>query len=243
MKEFLSPLDGQKIIEAFFKGSFHNRIKENLDPYAIWSWVAQIKIRGEKEVAKVNYIKGTINNNFLKKLAFLSCSDEGPLLAKEFLAKNGITLIVEPSLPKTRVDGCSTLLNNGNPVIGMSLRYDRIDNFWFTLFHELIHVGKHLNSANEGFVDDLKVKSSGDPIEKEADFLAGIALVPEGSWKSSRANLERTSSAVIEHSRKIGVHPGIIAGKIQHEENNFSLLRGLVGQNKVRKHFPNLKWK
>lgn len=242
MKEFLSPLDGQKSTEAFFKGSFHNRIKESIDPYAIWSWVAQVKIRGEKEATRVNYVKGTINNSFLKKLAFLSCSDEGPLLAKEFLAKNGITLIVESSLPKTRVDGCSALLNNGNPVVGMSLRYDRIDNFWFTLFHELIHVSKHLNNTNEGFVDDLKVKSSGDPIEKEADFLAGMALVPDGSWKSSNAYLERTSEAVVEYARKINVHPGIVAGKIQHEEDNFRILTNLLGRNKVRRLFPETKW-
>ena len=62
----------------------------------------------------------------------------------EYLAHSGIPLVVEPHLPQTYLDGAAFLLPAGRPVIGLTLRYDRLDNFWFVLFHELAHVVKHL---------------------------------------------------------------------------------------------------
>ena len=61
----------------------------------------------------------------------------GPVKARELLASKGVTLIIERHLPGTYLDGAAMLAENGNPVIGLTLRHDRLDNFWFVLFHEL----------------------------------------------------------------------------------------------------------
>ena len=34
---------------------------------------------------------------------------------------------------------------NGAPVAALTLRYDRLDNFWFTLLHELAHIALHMD--------------------------------------------------------------------------------------------------
>jgi HTH-type transcriptional regulator/antitoxin HigA len=77
------------------------------------------------------------------------------------------------------------LLTHHYPVIGMTIRHDRLDNFWFTLLHELAHVGLHHGGEQTEFIDDLDVDSKSDPKEKEADQLAGEVLIPERAWKAS----------------------------------------------------------
>ena len=66
--------------------------------------------------------------DFLTKVAQLSWSEDGPRLAKELLVKRGISLVIEKHLPKTYLDGVALRLGDGRPVIGLTLRYDRIDN-------------------------------------------------------------------------------------------------------------------
>ena len=97
----------------------------------------------------------------LTKIARLSWSEDGARQAKELLAKDGIALVTERHLPKTYLDGVALRLGDGRPVIGLTLRYDRIDNFWFCLLHELAHVGRHMDhDRGEAFVDDLTLRNS-----------------------------------------------------------------------------------
>ena len=89
----------------------------------------------------------------------LSWSQDGPRLAQEFLANHGIHLVYLEHLPRTHLDGAALQLADGTPVIGLTLRYDRLDNFWFCLLHELAHIGRHMSgTSNEAFVDDLSLR-------------------------------------------------------------------------------------
>ena len=71
---------------------------------------------------------------------------------------------------------------DGAPIVALTLRYDRIDNFWFSLLHELAHVGRHFNGAMEAFVDDFSLREAPsrheDTRENEADEWAEEALIP-----------------------------------------------------------------
>ena len=139
---------------------------------------------------------GAVTPEFLREVARLSTREDGPGRARDFLAGNGIGLEYVPHLPRTHLDGAALRLPDGRPVVGLTLRYDRIDNFWFTLLHELGHVGLHLGTGSDetGFVDDLSlrgVESGGsDPTEHEADQFAQDALTPRKSgttalsWKT-----------------------------------------------------------
>ena len=119
----------------------------------------------------------------MRELVQLSTFEEGPLLARDFLRKQGIQFIVERHLPRTYLDGAVIMTDKINPVIGLTLRHDRIDNFWFTLIHELAHLSLHLESENSIFYDDLDMEAEDDPREREADDLAGEMLIPEEAWK------------------------------------------------------------
>jgi HTH-type transcriptional regulator/antitoxin HigA len=131
------------------------------------------------------------------------------------------------------------LLSDGSPVIGMTLRYDRIDNFWFVLFHELIHIMKHLHKEDiESIFDDLDIDAEG--IEQEADEEAGEVLVPEDKWNTALARYLRSEDSVKDFAQELHIHPAIVAGRIRKEANDYIILKDMVGQGEVRKLFPNV---
>ncbi|MEN1395396.1 hypothetical protein AAIH23_34865, partial [Pseudomonas aeruginosa] len=67
------------------------------------------------------------------------------MLAKKLLEEAGISVVIEPHLKGTMLDGAALLDTDGTPIIGLTLRNDRIDNFWFTLIHEVAHIWKHMD--------------------------------------------------------------------------------------------------
>jgi HTH-type transcriptional regulator/antitoxin HigA len=235
MKAFLEPLEGRLSQVAMCR-----RTPANIDPHLLLAWIARVQIRAQEERRIDNYAPDKINKDFLREVAKLSWFDKGPLLAQEFLAKHGIALIIERQLKGAKLDGAAMTGKRG-PIIGLTLRYDRIDSFWFTLIHELVHVVKHLKNENTIYVDDLD-RAFEDPIEKETDSIASDILVPKNKWKTSRANLQKTSSAVNDLAKELSIHPAIIAGKIRFEANNYTILQELVGHKQVRKLFSDVDW-
>jgi HTH-type transcriptional regulator/antitoxin HigA len=215
-----------------FRKSLHERAQSKSDFPSLLAWTARV-LQLTRSVKTERYTKDVLDDAFLTKIARLSASANGPILARELLAFNGVALVFERHLPNTYVDGCSLLLKDGKPVIGMSIRHDRLDNFWFTLLHELVHVSRHLSSDRPGFIDDLDEEASADPIETEADQLASEALIPRSVWRRSRAWRDRTSSAVRELASELGIHPAIIAGRIRRETNRYTLLSNMLGQGEV----------
>ena len=116
------------------------------------------------------------------------------------------------------------------------LRFDRLDNFWFVLMHELAHLCLHQDSGVSEFYDDLEFEDS-DPREEEADALAGEVLIPEEVWKRSAASRLRTEEAARHLAKELRVHPSIVAGRMRHHFNSYRILNRLVGQGEVRPCF------
>ncbi len=177
----------------------------------------------------------------MKDVARLSYFDNGPLLAKEYLEKHGIHLIVVPHLPKTCIDGAAILLPGETPVIGLTLRYDRIDYFWFCLLHELAHVSKHLSASDRLIIDDLDLRGkkveTEDIIEKEADEMALNGLIPKRIWAGNQMSGKAPTAEVYASAEKLKIHPAIIAVRIRFERNNYKLLSRHVGNKQIPKHF------
>jgi HTH-type transcriptional regulator/antitoxin HigA len=140
------------------------------------------------------------------------------------------------------------LRGDGVPVIGLTLRHDRLDNFWFTLFHELMHVLLHLTShavkpeSPSVFLDDLDVAPGASPVEEQADQAARDALVPATAWERSAVRYAIAPATVSQLALEIGVADAIVAGRVRHERKNFRLLSSMVGAGQVRGLFPELIW-
>ena len=193
---------------------------------------------------ETEYIKGSVRPGTLQEVARLSYFDNGPLLAREYLEKHGIHLVVVPHLPRTYLDGAAILLPDGTPVIGLTLRYDRIDSFWFCLLHELAHVSRHLSPSARLIVDDLDLQEreadTEDVFEKEADEMARDGLIPKKVWDRKPMADKVTAAKVCTLAAELRIHPAIIAGRIRYEQNNYRLLSKYVGNKQIRKHFSEL---
>jgi|ERR1017187_167255 HTH-type transcriptional regulator/antitoxin HigA len=214
----------------------HVRSGSQMDPYALAAW--RIRVASLATAEKLPpYQKGTITLSFLRELVRLSYLSEGPRLAREFLNKKGIHLIVEQQLPGTFLDGAALKLPDGSPAIAVTLRYDRLDNFWFTLCHECAHIALHLDKDGvEAFFDDL-AKNGTDKCEREADKMASEALISSRLWAESGLAENHTPEAVRTFAEKLRISPAIPAGKIRFEKNNYKILKDLVGSGKVRPLF------
>ncbi len=227
--------------KVFFRQGFSNRMNAKADTYAVSSWCIRVLELASAKPLNQKYKKDKLSNSVLKEISKLSYFDNGPLLAREYLAKQGIHLIIVPHLTRTYLDGAAMLLPDRNPVVGMTLRYDRLDNFWFCLIHELVHIARHLSVEKQILVDDLDLRKyeydKRDLIEEEADEYASSALVPKRYWDQITNMDPVTPDTVKNMAEKLKIHPAIIAGRIRFERNNYRLLTKLLEQGRLRKLF------
>ena len=186
---------------------------------------------------------GTIDETFLVYVARFSWAESGPQLAKHFLAEKGIALVVLPALPKTKLDGAAMLGDDSAPILGLTIRNDRLDSFWFTLLHELVHAWKHLSDPKTAITDEsLEDEAEDDAKEAEANRLAKEAFIPKSSWKRSEAFLRPSAESIRALADKLSISPAVIAGRLRKEKVGYSALSRLVGQGQVRRLFPDVKW-
>lgn len=231
MQSVLKHFNDNKIL-AFNRAGFKSDAQ--LDDNALYAWRCKTLLDSEKKKL-LKFELDNLSKEFTSSLAKLSQFPDGPKMAIELLEQRGIAVIINSHLPKTYLDGAALLNKNGNPLIGMTLRHDRLDNFWFTLFHELGHVKLHLNANPEGFFDD---SDSGDNSEKEleANEFALNSLIPEEQWLTMRNTITKASD-VRKEAQRLAIHPAIIAGRLRKEHQSYSKFKTLIGQGEVRKLF------
>ncbi|MFT5632610.1 MAG: HTH-type transcriptional regulator/antitoxin HigA [Rubritalea sp.] len=217
-------------IRAFNRAGFKKDAQ--LDDNALYAWRCKTLLDSEKKKL-TKFDRDDLTEEFTSSLAKLSQFPNGPKMAIDLLEQRGIAVIINSHLPKTYLDGAALLNKNGNPLIGMTLRHDRLDNFWFTLFHELGHIKLHLHEHPEGFYDDSE---SGDNSYKEhqANEFALDSMIPKKQWQAMRNSTSKTAQIRLE-AKRLAIHPAIIAGRLRKEFQSYSKFKTLIGQGEVRK--------
>jgi HTH-type transcriptional regulator/antitoxin HigA len=152
---------------------------------------------------------------------------------------HGIRFVVVEHLVGSRIDGAAFWLDERSPGIAVSLRLDRIDNFWFTLMHECSHIEHHdaVSIDMEMGQDERVQPLMKEDTEKRADEEAAITLVPPDELDSfiRRLGPIYAEPNIIQFAHRIKMHPGIIVGQLQHRaEIGFSSHKNL--QPKIRAH-------
>jgi len=159
------------------------------------------------------------------------------------LAECGVRFVIVETLPGAKIDGVTHWLDARSPVIGMTTRYDRIDNFWFVLRHEIEHVlQKHGQKEAVGVIDaeleGSKASLSPDLPEEEriANGAAQDFCVPSDEMESFfvRKAPYFAERDVVGFSGRVSRHPGIVVGQIQRRTEQWNFLRRY--QVKIREH-------
>lgn len=245
-KQFLTRLMAPSASPVLFRHTqvFGNGARTN--PVHIQLWLARVReVAASRHYLRGRYRKETLNRETLAYIARLSWMEDGPRAAMNFLADRGIALVIEPHLPSTRLDGAAMIGRDGAPVIGMTIRHDRLDNFWFTLMHELVHAWKHLDDTEQRAIADENIEKPPTKIagiEREANDLAAEIFVDRATWNRSRAHLNPSVESIRELANRLQISPAIIAGRIRYERRNYAVFPKLVGYHTVRGLFPEVNW-
>lgn len=135
------------------------------------------------------------------------------------MARAGIRFVIVEQLPTSGIDGACCWLTDKHPVVAMSIQADRIDNFWFTLMHELFHV-KHKHGQEKPIIDVDMFNQ--DISHNENEILvnndAAEYLVPKKELEKfiNRVAPYFYSKKIIGFAARMEVHPGIVVGQLQN---------------------------
>lgn len=207
------------------------------DEAALLAWQARVLDLAERVAQKSAIPAFDPSEIWVEELVSLTRSKDGPAVVREVLASHGVILVVEPQLPGSYLDGAAMLSHSGHPVVALTLRFDRLDNFWFVLLHELGHVFRHLFDSTHLDFFDQDGPIGDDLLEKEANTFALDFLIPPSEWAACLSRFALTADAVRLDAQRLKVHPSIVAGRIRRERNDYTILSDLVGQGEVHKHF------
>jgi HTH-type transcriptional regulator / antitoxin HigA len=160
----------------------------------------------------------------LKTLRHLLANPEDVRHVARVLAEGGVRFLIIESLPHTKIDGACFWLNEFSPVIVLTMRYDRLDNFWYVLTHECGHVknGDGLNGddiLDVNLVGDEAIPFDVKPeIEKRADLFATHFLVDQEKMDDFIARVRPMFSKqrIRGFALRIGVHPAVVLGQLQY---------------------------
>ena len=243
--EFLAGVLGGKRATATPSFRLGSRENAKAEPYALMAWCCKaMTLSSEDEPLSKSFDPDDVDPaSFLGEIARLSQEREGPRRAVARMRENGIRFVVLTHLRKTYLDGAAMRGPGGVPLVALTLRQDRLDNFWFCLMHELAHVLLHLDDETCIFLDDLSLRDGGNGSqaamrEHEADELAERALIDEDVWIRFGFPESATELRIAELAMEANVHPSVVAGRVRFETRNYRRFGGLVGTGDVRRLFP-----
>lgn len=233
--EFIDNAFGASLRPVLNRKTRTQRASGKTDANALILWQAVVLSKARKTKPISDFHPESLNKAFLRKIAQLSSHPKGPIRALNELSKMGVSVVIFPVLPGTFLDGAVMLLDGKRPVIGLTLRHDRIDNFWFTLLHELAHLAEHyeiLVRSKEPFFDELDLETE-DVIENEADRLAANSLIPPAMCNGLKKKFLSTEE-IKAVGEEAGVHVSVVAGRWQRDHNDYKKFSRLIVRKTVR---------
>ena len=224
--------DNLDIAPTFWAHAARKSTPYHTDTPAQTAWL--FRARRLAEAMTANRYSPNLYSVVVEELRGLTSDSEETRHAPRLLADAGIRLLVVEPLRSSRIDGACFWLAADAPVVAISMRYDRIDYFWHTLMHELGHVKNKDGLANTNASIDTNVgerTSDKSEYEQQVDRNAAQTLIPQDQLKDfiDRVGPLYSYKSIRGFASRIGVHPGIVVGQLQHcEEIGYSNFRQLL---------------
>jgi len=187
-------------------------------PPAVDAWIRWAEIEAEQIECKA--FNATQFVQVLAQIRLLTREDPAIFVPRmqALCAGAGVAVVFIHELPKTRLSGATKWLTSTNAMIALSLYGKSNDRLWFSFYHEAGHIVLH--GKRDAFLDTdrpSQTVSFKDPKEEEANRFAADFLIPPSQFQFI-ASTHRNSSATIERfAKSIGIAPGIVVGRLQHE--------------------------
>lgn len=208
---------------------FAKRTNEGIEASALQlAWLFRVKQLAEQQVLK-RYSQKSLESAIEKLKSLLSAPEEARKVPA-ILAEAGVRLVFVEAIAGSKIDGACFWLSEDKPVIGMTLRFDRIDNFWFVLRHEIEHILQEDGKTSDGPIIDTNVgeeSSSVAECERVANQAAKNFCVPEKQLNDFIARVEPyfSEQKICSFAQRISTHPGLVVGQIQRHLGRHDFLR------------------
>ena len=222
----ISSLDEKPYLaHAAKKGTSYEASAESA---AQWAWLFRVKQLAE-QISVPKFSKQLLENA-LGELESLMIAPEEARSVPRILSACGVRLVIVERLPNANIDGACCWINPEAPIIGMSLRRDKIDNFWFVLRHEIEHVLRE-HGQDSPVIDDLDGERAGTDeslpeIERIANAAASDFCAPAAKLESFMLSKKPFyyERDVVAFARLQNRHPGLIVGQMQFRMKNYAYL-------------------
>jgi len=186
--------------------------RSSLEAVVTWLRIGELKAAG---IDCVPYDKCKFDSA-LNEIRQLSGEDPNVFepRMKELCASSGVALVFVGELSGTHLSGATRWVQSDKAMIELSLRYKTDDHLWFTFFHEAGHIKLH---GKKGvFIDEVE-QSAFSEEEQQADQFAANQLIPRKAYAAFRKLEAYNQSNVSEFAAAIGIAPGIVVGRLQHD--------------------------
>lgn len=234
-------LNQETALALLTKRTYYIRSPRTMNQNALLVWATQVVKKAKKIGDVKSFNHDLLTQDFLHSVVDLSDEDNSITKVIGLLKSVGINLIIEPHMPQTYLDGAAIMMEGQNPIVALTLRHDRLDNFWFALMHELAHIKLHYGKGVNLFYDDIENIRPTDNYEVEADNLAIEVMIPEAKWLDSPASILPSVEAATLLANELSIHPAIIAGKVRYDRGQYHLLTSIIGKGEVRKEFSEFR--
>ncbi|RJX19557.1 MAG: addiction module antidote protein, HigA family [Ammonifex sp.] len=201
------------------QASFRKFNSFKINPGAIAAWLR----KGEIEALKIKSMPFN-KNRFREALFEVRKLTKEPIetfviRAKELCAQAGVVVLFIQELPMCPVSGAARWLSPEKALIQLNIRYKSDDHLFFSFFHESGHILRH--GKRELFIDTFSEENghdNPDKQEEDANRFARDFLIPPEAYRKFCAANRFTYSIVSDFARQLGVAPGIIVGRLQHDK-------------------------
>lgn len=184
--------------------------------YALSAWLRQGELQAQ-DVACKPHNSAAFKEMLSKEIRSLTCDDPKDFVPRltDWCAQTGVAVTFVPQVKGAKVSGAARWLSKEKAMIQLSLRYKTNDHLWFTFYHEAGHIVRH--GKRDVFIDLEQAKDSQK--EQEANQFAADMLVPPVDYQAfvQRDKPPISAAAVRQFAQEIGVAPGIVVGRLQHD--------------------------
>ncbi len=190
------------------------------------AWLFRVKSIAKTMIVK-NYSEGLLLEA-IEKLSALLLSPEEIRHVPKILSDAGVRFVIVEALPGSKIDGACFWLDSKNPVIGMTVKKDTIDNFWFVLRHEIEHVLKKHGQGSECIDEDVGVETVDTSDEEKLANAAGANFCVDQSELSNfydRVNPFFSDQKVVLFAKRLNIHPGLVVGQLHRRLNRYDFLK------------------
>ena len=202
-------------LETELKVAAYTSLKLTHEPHAISAWLRQGELQA-KQIEAPDYDLKMLKGNIPRMQQIMV---EQPVnffeQLQQLCLEAGVILLFTPKLPKVPLSGSTRWINN-TPLIQLTARYKRNDNFWFTFFHELGHIilhgKKYISLENVNF-------AAADPVKEEEAHQFAIAQTFNSEQENEvQSNQPLSDQDIIDYAHKFKTHPAMIIGRLQYKK-------------------------